>query len=518
MSFTPLKENEYQTIDLKNFTRYPGLNGITESIAKNLALKGIVDLFPFKIVSLKFLVDKQRARHGTYIGMNAGYYNYYQILTYADDDYVGTGDILVVEVGKSTIHTPDMLSGVPVLLVKNDPKYCKLMKVSNNKTQWIMDTHNCNRGTWASWNKVPNNIFEDFTVLGHFVNEEDGPYDASNPFVQTTFMNYARVVAAINPKYLVGRTDDNLTRVAIDEPGSGSGCKHDWAAHWTSPFGTFYQTSKDNGWALDGMKFWDIKPEVLILQCCSNTADNLSQYCGNDSPSATNNTCDSFMVSACKGNNLLKNECVSYCKQNNGKCDAELQKFCQSSADMAEKHPDICSCFMTSQWYDYAKTQLFSSNPMIITKLKEAGAWGEPAECSFPQCQSTTSIKSSRTNWSPCRNLQVQNCINNSTLSTSSGGTTAVKQLDQSQANNCVQSSTTTNVQAPTSTPSSTTPTTPTTTTQTTQSSSPTSSPTSSPNEEDKDDDGGSKIWLWVGIGVTIFIIFLIILIILLRR
>ena len=529
MSFTPLKENDYPTIDLKTFTKYSGLNKIPESIAKNLALRGVVDLFPFKIVSLKFLIDQKRARYGGCVGMNAGWYNFFQIMTYAEDDYIGTGDILIIDAGNNTMNTFEQrlntAVSIPVLLVKNDPKYCKLMTAQNDKSQWVWDSHECDKlCNWAAQHKVPNNIFEDFVVLGHFWTK------SGKTFEQGDFANKTRVSAAINPKYLV-EISSSLTNVIWDKSGSGSGCTNDWTTDWTSPFGTFYTSCKKLSWNTDGKKFWDIKPEALILQCCANTADNLSQYCGSDNPSSTNNTCDSFMVSACKGNNLLKNECISYCKQNNGKCDAELQKFCQSSADMVEKHPDVCSCFMTPQWYDYAKTQLFSSNPMIITKLKEAGAWGEPAECSFPQCQANSAIKPSRTNSTPCRNLQIQNCINNSTLSNSSGGTFSVKQLDQSQANNCVQSSTTTNVQAPTSTPS-TTPSgtvTPTTTTQTTQSSTPplpsnipsslpSPTPTPTPNEEDKDKEGGSKTWLWVGIGVTIFIIFLIILIILLRR
>ncbi|XWV26887.1 putative orfan [Tupanvirus soda lake] len=86
------------------------------------------------------------------------------------------------------------------------------------------------------------------------------------------------------------------------------------------------------------------------INCCTGTNlpnNTPNGYCATGwCPNSAN--CISFMTSYCTGENLKSNECTQFCRNNPGKCDQALIKYCSDSNNYSVP---VCGCALPTSQY-----------------------------------------------------------------------------------------------------------------------------------------------------------------------
>ena len=90
--------------------------------------------------------------------------------------------------------------------------------------------------------------------------------------------------------------------------------------------------------------------QTAQLNCCLNQNlpnNNPNGYCSSGWCSGSSK-CDSFLTDYCKGDKLQTDECKQFCRNNLGKCDSALIKYC---SDPTNFKLSICGCALPSDQY-----------------------------------------------------------------------------------------------------------------------------------------------------------------------
>ncbi len=436
---------------------------VPSSVIKQLAKQGINNFFPFKIVPLSWLIEIGKANiasNKAYQRTNKGVFYFCQMFFTQDDPYLPLGDIIfnAESVGINPVVVP---SNIWVLLVKNDFKYSTI--IQNNSWIYVSRSRSCNgAGCYWSTRAVANanRDYGEYKVLGDTVVLGDSDWWWWNPGTQTKWPNEnIRVFAAVHPKYLsisktIGRDDSQVINMELLGDYS---CRYNHRFSLTSPFYTFnVAADEDTGggerdWntAWPKYMFFDIVPQELAPMCCSNVLpdgvnpDKCGTYWGQNGLG----DCQFAMKKYCVTNNLQKVPCKEYCKLND--CDMSIASYCNPSTYeeqlwMYENFGDICSCFMSSSFYARRDEEYYSqmgdAGKQLVQLLKASNAYGGRPECTDLKCKSGgLTIQPFTTKSLTCPNIQIQNCINQQAQK--NAGTINATKLDQSQVNQCVQSS-----------------------------------------------------------------------------
>jgi hypothetical protein len=195
---------------------------------------------------------------------------------------------------------------------------------------------------------------------------------------------------------------------------------------------------------------FDIVPRNLLASCCAKTVpDGINTDICGDYWSKPEVACVQPMKNSyCIGNNLNTAECKAYCKNND--CDTNLIDYCGAGTyeDQKKKYneqKEVCSCFMPRSFYEKKDDEKYSAMGPAGEKLKQLlianNVYGDKPECSDLQCRvagTTIQHKTFRGDSVDCRNLQIQNCINDASVNNKGKLQGAIS---TDQANNCVQQS-----------------------------------------------------------------------------
>jgi hypothetical protein len=413
-----------------------------------------LDLSPFKVVTLQYLVDigKVRLAGNNYLGdgtsamlWGPAWYSWGRVYFDSKDKWLPVGDI---------IYQYDYdISTIPVLLVDNNPKYSTI--IAQPDWRWLGDRYKCNGGVGMEWNQSyysPPSIYNnDNLSIGCSININERSRGAWD---NVAFYGRTPCIAAVNKKYLA-KIERAYSSTSLSIGGWSSDCWNNGAAVFTSPFFTFSIWGARSS-TLGVEDYYDIVPRSMLSKCCAGTLPieiDKTKYCGVYSI-PTSDECDQGMVSYCEKENLLKDDCYKYIKTRNKNFDIELKKYCNSSTvDKTDPNfLDTCSCFFNQSFYDdWRKTTMKSvGNSKLSELLLSQYKSSVIPKCEYPTCANTTSIKPFETTVQQCPANQFQQCINNS-FQTYDGASLQQNVIDASQINNCVQTS---NIQ-PNPTPSS---------------------------------------------------------------
>ncbi len=465
------------------------------------------NLEPFKIVTLKWLIDIGKAtpkNDNANLPFGGRWGNYFMMIFSPSDKYLPVGDIYLQGKG------PYDLNQIPVLLVKNDAygkpnqkgDFCAIIPKQQILDGWSGDHYRCTGGpASAHFNLKPKGSYlNNYQALGSFV--------TINGFWRSDWANYDGynpVYAAVNKKYIKEITNDSVFYLGND---SGSGCLHNFDQVYSTPFYNFYVHSnrgeaKNNGsgnWAT-----YDILPRTMFASCCAKTlpAEIDKSICG-DYWTNPGVACVQGMNYYCVDDNLNTAECKAYCKNND--CDTNLQAYCEAGTYEEQKkkyneQKEICSCFMPRSFYEKKDDEKYSAMGPAGEKLKKLlianNVYGDKPECSDLQCRvagTTIQHKSFRGDAVDCRNLNIQNCINEASMNNRGNLQGSVS---TEQANNCVQQSTT----QPSSNPSE-----------------PPSNPSGPPSNPSGPPAPKDNTMLYIVIGGVVLLLILIIIIVLLMK
>jgi hypothetical protein len=408
-------------------------------------------LEPFKIVTLKWLIDIGKAtpkNDNANLPANGTWGNYFMMIFSPSDKYLPVGDIYLQ--GKGSYD----LNQIPVLLVKNDAygkpnqkgDFCAIISKSAILEGWSGDHYKCNGGPdTRNFNIKPNGEYlNNYQVLGTFIaisgfwRPDWANYDGYNP-----------AFVAVNKKYLK-EIDGGAFNLGGD---GGSRCYHNYNQIYSTPFYTFFKQSDKEEARRNGpgpFKVFDIVPRNLLASCCAKTVpDGINTDICGDYWSKPEVACIQPMKNSyCIGNNLNTAECKAYCKNND--CDTNLIDYCGAGTyeDQKKKYneqKEICSCFMPRSFYEKKDDEKYSAMGPAGEKLKQLlianNVYGDKPECSDLQCRvagTTIQHKTFRGDAVDCRNLQIQNCINDASVN-NKGKLQGSVSTDQ--ANNCVQQS-----------------------------------------------------------------------------
>ena len=423
------------------------------------------NLEPFKIVTLKWLIDINKAtpkNDNANLPFGGSWGNYFMLIFSASDKYLPVGDIYLQ--GKGSYD----LNQIPVLLVKNDAygkpnqkgDFCSIIPKQQILDGWSGDHDRCSGGaSTRHFNLKPDGSYlNNYQALGSFI--------AINGFWRPDWANYDGynpVYAAVNKKYIKEITGDNFN-LGND---SGSGCNHNFVQIYSTPFYTFFVQS-DRGEARQNgpgpWKVFDIVPRTLLASCCAKTlpSEINNSICGEYWTNPEQACVQPMKNYYCIGENLNTEECKAYCKKND--CDTNLQAYCEAGTyeDQKKKYneqKEICSCFMPRTFYEKKDDEKYSAMGPAGEKLKQLlitnNVYGDKPECSDLQCRvagTTIQHKSFRGDAVDCRNLQIQNCINDASIK-NQGNLQGSVSTDQ--ANNCVQQSSSPSAPPSSSPPSS---------------------------------------------------------------
>jgi hypothetical protein len=171
----------------------------------------------------------------------------------------------------------------------------------------------------------------------------------------------------------------------------------------------------------------------------------------------------------CSGDTLTTKYCMDYCKDPKNNCDINLEAFCKTGgtgklpsgykpgkflstkitkAILDKAYPkysdpvtkNTCGCFMPNDYYNLIDIKAFQdtkSSADDYERLFKQGAIGGMAKCDpFTSCTSGGDVVSKRSDTGTCPSKNIQNCIQNNTVSADNGeGNTFTNQ----QTMNCVQ-------------------------------------------------------------------------------
>uniref|UniRef100_A0A6C0DN65 Uncharacterized protein n=1 Tax=viral metagenome TaxID=1070528 RepID=A0A6C0DN65_9ZZZZ len=491
------------SVDIATLTPERNFNfNVPKSIVSKLSSDKRLNLFPFKIVTLQWLIDIGKATpkndNANLCFPKGSCGNYFMLIFSSNDKYLPVGDIFV----QGTSNPYDM-NQIPILLIKNDPDYSTIIdRVDYN---WYGDEYQCPGGQDTGFYTYRNNdgVYKgDYQVVSSFLTIA-GFWDRNR--------GYNPVFAAVKRKYLKEIDGASFYLGSAD-------CYHDFEQLYSTPFYTFFsRSSREGGGAF---KTFDIIPRILFASCCAGTIpDSIdTKYCGDfyNNESA----CRIGMSYYCKGDNLNTAECKSYCKNND--CDTNLEAYCSAGTyeDQKKKYneqKEICSCFMPRTFYEKKDDEFYSAmgpgGKQLVDLLKASGVYGGRPECSDLQCKfGGTTLQHKTFTAGSCPNIQIQNCLNSASMNNKGNLQGAVS---TDQANNCVQQSTTQNSPSPLPqpSPSSPTPSSPTPQSSPTPSSpTPQSSPSPSPTSPSSDN---TMLYLIIG-GVILLILIILIVVVLL--
>lgn len=166
------------------------------------------------------------------------------------------------------------------------------------------------------------------------------------------------------------------------------------------------QGVKNNGLDCPGSVVTPKTNDFSISQCCSGV-DSTACY---DPYSIGNHDCKTKMDAFCQDANLLTDQCVAYCSQND--CSGALQKFCQTGFQNLgdPNYNKTCSCYQNatfySNWRANAINGLVSNGAKSV--ISKAITTVNP-NCDFPDCaMDKNSIKNGN---SKCTSTPIQICI-----------------------------------------------------------------------------------------------------------
>jgi len=208
-----------------------------------------------------------------------------------------------------------MFDDIPVLLVKNDPLYSSVIPA----IKWQPSAISWGWGNYGNWacSEVRGNVYSNTINFGTVfsVGDNDAAWYKNIQSVNTGdafgIMMTTRAYAGIHSDFVINLSEmypdnpkyDNNSTDMIDFRSPSGEIRYN-STHifiYTSPFGTFSAMNNDNNSQLSGVrgqnwKYFDIRPEILNLFCCTrgstnatnilqvrdlNTDLDLSTYCGN---------------------------------------------------------------------------------------------------------------------------------------------------------------------------------------------------------------------------------------------
>lgn len=511
----------------------------SNSVSKHLKS---MDLYPFRIINLMALLYYYQIdyRYESYLkGTSTDYlYRIVKIKCTGEEDYLPVGDIIF------PMNMP--AENVPVLLIKNDSKYCT--RIDNSDWKWLGDSYDCKNYFFTSpplkqsYYYIDNydNYKNDYVVMGSITKKLDDTNDnkyvyaaVKKKYLSKNFKNafkeyylgylncYHRFHTAYsNPffNFRMATTTSSLEnyekkyKEEFDNPISTIVGAVTGAA--TSAISTFTDSTSPSIYNADAISpmvlmssqngYYDIIPEILIAKCCSdNLPSEISRnlYCGNYEKTDDNNCSDSIR-NICSDNNskLLDDDIIAYFKKQDVSFkDNMLQTFCQNDSNRnLPNFNKACSCFLSRdeyiRWRDNLLKNLDQTSSVYLKIIQ--GEIKPP--CDYPDCVASN-VKPYGSKGSDC-SQNIQFCLTKSNVDS---GVSSNSPVTTQQANNCVfgpggGNSSYDNTSRPTSVPSA---------------------DTSKSNKDDKNETffEKNKTAFYIGIGFFVFVIILIVIILIVK-
>lgn len=370
---------------------------------------GTLYYFPFKIVPLINLINASNSAkvgHDPTLPLNFVWQSIagsaivtFQIMTDPTDEYLPVGD-LCFNAGTNDgddgrnwwqndylqpilNNTSADILNAKVLFVKNNEKYCKLLKDSD--FNYVADDDDSGNHydlkIWAATSRnsttSPQQV-GNYVILSELVSRNGSSaelnqkitnsYDISKPSTKV------RKVVAVDKNYIA-----TLTGYTWTSSSAGTG---DWKGisgpdyvSYSTPFiNTFFTNAGRDGKELI---FYDIIPESVARTCCSDTQTlSLLPYCKflkNDQELR----CQTMMNTFCNNKTLETPECGTWCAKDGVYCDDKLLDYCKN-VDLNEIlkitsqgiPPSSTGNVIKPSSYQYGKVENYNVDPGVATKLK----------------------------------------------------------------------------------------------------------------------------------------------------
>lgn len=447
------------------------------------------DTFPFKIVTLKFLIDLNK-----YVAVNmenggtilqtitdirtvydcswptseadggdktpAAYVYTSNFFSRDNDNYLPVGDIIIPwwdnsETGSLGPLSMELLEHIPILLIKNDPQYCSIYPANQGGNIGCLvdasDGHlgeTCGRYCDDDCDGQgciggPQNLPPNFLSLGHTL------FQATQP-------NNGAIYAAVSKAYLINSPSYfyNVLFGNID------------VFYSRTPFFTFCVYGNDylsehNRWGYPEVPL-DILPINAMRACCSNVDTLGLPICGDryftdfSAPYAPTTECSTIMDTYCTEDNLMTDQCNSYCSHSpNNVCDIPLSSFCDKACypdtDSTEyasgncavnkftKNPNFvktCGCAFQQDFYDNWRDSLIKAINPDLAKFFE-GIGSIVPQCDYPDCAGGTALKLRSQETEGCPNKDVEVCLSQTNVNI---GEAVNSKININTLENCIES------------------------------------------------------------------------------
>lgn len=390
---------------------------------------GTLYYFPFKVVPLINIIKASHRTSGgeghdptlplNYVwrsDVNPGIVTF-QILSEPDDEYLPVGDLAFMAPQDPDARdwwqndylkpildqTPADILNAKVLFVKNDERYCKVLKDSD-----FMRTGD-DDGSGIYYNLVtygvtslnsttsPQQIGE-YVVLCDLVSRNGSSpqlnQKISNGYDQKKIYTKVRKVVAVNKNYIVDLTGYTWESSSIGT-GNWSGLDDAGNVQYSSPFiNTFFTNAGRSG----ALIFYDIVPETVARTCCSNTQQlSLQPYCKFLTRSDKGTRCQAMMNTFCDSKQLETPECREWCGSNGVYCDEKILDYCKNVDLKKLELSDESGGLIKPDSYNYYNIDNYNVEPTIASLIKVA-----PSTTCKNECDNTYECDAYTNNSSEC--------------------------------------------------------------------------------------------------------------------
>jgi hypothetical protein len=439
IDYRPVGENDWKSLkngyslDLRKYPgaamrRNPGDTWLRSYLANRPEFNGHLNLFPFKLVTLQWLIDIGKCIIGdpcilafdSSDGGMAGTLDFRGLMNFSEtDQWLPMGDAAICMGSK---NLPNAAAEMVICLVYNHPDYSYIIKPN----EWVFRAigDGCHSGHFGAWINAsvpsamgPNGMYVGFSTI----TVSYGP---------KTHMR-TPVIAAPHKYYLAAKDGHKEQPWYIGSETNGCDWGHD--AWFTSPFHTFNVRSEWKGWGYVHFgAYVDIVPEKFLIENLvgQSTSDvptstfYINRFFANMKPIARMNLLGLF----CKDVNLTTKLCSDYCTSDDNDCDLEYFHYCDE-----HDNPDICACFKNDWFYANFLDQSTKDLPDSV-KVGYSGMLSSGPLCMYPACGASGTPKRRSTTTRTCPSNIIQNCINTAGI-TNSGST---QDIVSNVVNNCI--------------------------------------------------------------------------------
>jgi len=324
---------------------------------------GTLYYFPFKIVPLINLIKASMPEKPTSGGHNPAFpLNFvwqsnanpgiltYQIMSDPSDEYLPVGDLCFSapndrDNGRNWYQNDyipisslaaDVINA-KVLFVKNDVKYCKIIKDSD--FNYVADDSGgggkYDLRIWAatSRNETTNpQQVGDYVIMSDLVSRDGNSAKLNQKVVNTYDLSLpskkVRRVVAVERNYVTTLSGYSWENSSIGT-GDWKGISGATRINYSSPFiNTFFVNAGRGG---KPFVFYDIVPESVARTCCSDTQTlGLLPYCEFLKNSTKDIKCKTSMNTFCNAKTMETPECRKWCSKDGNYCDDKLLEYCKT--------------------------------------------------------------------------------------------------------------------------------------------------------------------------------------------